>query len=170
MGMQSTASTAPTAGQVWGAGAAAATQFALWNPQGSGKNLSLLKFAIAVVSGTQTAGGVMHAVMATAPTSAHTITNGFLGCNNAGMAAATVARGYAITAGAALAGNSAPTNLRFANFAATATAAAVVGPTQCIEIIDGDIVLPPGTGWVPLWPSTGAIYVGYSITWEEIAI
>jgi hypothetical protein len=37
------------------------------------------------------------------------------------------------------------------------------------EYIDGDIVLPPGTCWVPTWMGAGTTFLGgYSITWEEI--
>jgi hypothetical protein len=171
MAMTSTASTTPTAGQIWAAAAGASTQFALWNPNGSGKNLSLLKFAVAIVSGTPTAGGIIHAGIATAPTIATTLTNGVMACNNVGMATATVARGICVLAGTALTGGSAPVNIRFADFSQTATAAAAPTLVKTIEYIDGDIILPPGTGWVPLWPGVGTtLYCGYSVTWEEIPV
>jgi hypothetical protein len=48
------------------------TQFSLWNPLNSGKNLSLLKFGVAPISGTAPAGPMMHVVtnvsLATQPT------------------------------------------------------------------------------------------------------
>jgi hypothetical protein len=53
-------------------GANPLTQFSLWNPLNSGKNLSLLKFGVAPISGTSPAGAMMHVVtnisLATQPT------------------------------------------------------------------------------------------------------
>jgi hypothetical protein len=37
--------------------------------------------------------------------------------------------------------------------------------------VEGDIVLPPGTGWVPLHAGAGtSVLHAYSVTWEEIPI
>jgi len=60
-------STTIAAGNIVGAAAAASTQFALWNPSGSGKNLSLLKFQVWAISGTPPVPPVIHS-FCTAPT------------------------------------------------------------------------------------------------------
>jgi hypothetical protein len=49
--------TGVAAGHITGAAAAAVTQFALWNPVGSGKNIALLQLWSGPISGTP-AGGV----------------------------------------------------------------------------------------------------------------
>jgi hypothetical protein len=56
----SAATTGVSAGNLVGAAAAAATQFAVWNPVGSGVNLSILKTHIAIISGTIVGGPVFH--------------------------------------------------------------------------------------------------------------
>lgn len=155
--------------------AAASAQFALWNPTGSGKNLSLLKFGIGIVSCTFTAagsGGVVHVVYPSVPTIASTTTNGILSCNNAALPAATVARGVAVLAGQALTGGPAGVILRLADFAwAGVGAYANVAGLRCIEYIDGDIVLPPGTMWTPCFQTAETnSFCGFSITWEEIPV
>ena len=157
--------------------AAGAVSFALWNPPGSGKNLSLLKLGVMPVSGTPPVGGLWHGVMATCPTIASSIAAaavGYLTCNNAGMAAASVARGVVTAAGGtALTGCSIPSILRLAdlNMSAGTLASANSNGVKGIEYIDGDIVLPPGTGWVPVWSAAGTTFLfGMSVTWEEIPV
>jgi len=40
---------------------------------------------------------------------------------------------------------------------------------RVVEYIDGEIILPPGVGWVPLWGAAGtSLLNAYSITWEEV--
>ena len=161
------------AGNILLAAAAASTQFAIWNPAGSGKNLSLLKFGVYPISGTAPIPAVFHSATLTAPSIATSVaaTYGWFGCNNVGMAAASVARVLASQAGSALTGSSALTIIRAADLFITAGAAANLQGMKVIEYIDGDIVIPPGTGWVPTWAAAGTTFLGgYSITWEEIPV
>jgi len=162
--------TAIAAGNLNGAAAAASTQFALWNPFGSGKNLALLKFGVNVVSGTFPAGALYHSYSATAPTIATSVLTPIC-CNNIGMAAASVARALASAAGAALTGSSILAFIRMADLYFTASAAANAQGQKAVEYIDGDIVIPPGTCWVPTWTAAGTTMLGgYSVTWEEIPV
>jgi hypothetical protein len=39
-----------------------------------------------------------------------------------------------------------------------------------MEEVQGDIVIAPGTTWLPLWMSDAALLHGYSVTWEEVPI
>jgi hypothetical protein len=158
-----------SAGNIDAATAAASTQFALWNPAGSGKNLSLLKFAVNVISGTLPAGGLHHS-WGTAPSIATTvvspISNNLLGAPpNCVARAATHATGTALTGGGAL------NLLRDADLQFTAGAAAILMTAKAVEYIDGDIVIQPGYLWVPTWTAVGTTVLnGYSITWEEIPV
>lgn len=158
------------AGNLVGATAAAAVQFALWNPVGSGKILSLLKFGMGIVSGTPVGGPLFHGILGTAPTIATTATAG-AALNNYAGGGAPVARyvNTAAQAGTATTGATAVATLRAANFTSTATAQASVGMVAAVEELNGDIILPPGTGWLPLWATAGtSVLNAYSITWEEI--
>lgn len=161
------------AGNIIGAAAAASCQFAVWNPSGSGKNLSLIKFGVYPISGTAPIPCVWHSAMVTAPTIATSVaaTYGWFTCNNVGMATASVARVLASQAGSALTGSSALTIIRAADLYITAGTAANLQGGKVTEYIDGDIVIPPGTGWVPTWAAAGTTFLGgYSVTWEEIPI
>ena len=163
--------TTVNAGNIIGAAAAATTQFAVWNPPGSGKNLSLLKFGVYPISGTSPIPALWHSATITAPTIATSVaaTYGWFCCNNVGMATASVARVLASQAGAALTGSSILTIIRAADLYITAGTAANLAGQKVVEYIDGDIVIPPGTGWVPTWAAAGSTFLGgYSVTWEEI--
>jgi hypothetical protein len=156
------------AGNIVGAAAGATTQFALWNPSGSGKNLSLLKFGVWPISGTAPVPPVIHSFSVTAPSIATSVVTP-IACNNVGMAASSVARALTSAAGAALTGSSILQYLRAADLFITAGAAANLQGMKCIEYIDGDIVIPPGTCWVPTWMAAGTTFLGgYSVEWEEI--
>ncbi len=159
--------TGVAAGNIVGAAAAASTQFALWNPVGSGKNLELLRFGMGIISGTPGAGPLFHGIFTGVPTLNATTGNAY--SNLAGQSAASVARWMALAAGSALTGGVAPITFSLSDFATTATAQATPGEVRAIENLDGSIVLPPGTGWVPLWSAAGtALLNGYSITWQEV--
>jgi len=155
------------AGNIVAAAAAASTQFALFNPATSTKALVLLKFGMGVISGTIAAGPVFHGVYLGVPTVASiggTIINTYTMASGG-----SVAIPHALAAGSALTGGPAVKTLRVANFAATATAAAVGYYVNAVELLDGDIVLAPGTGWAPLHSGAGTTLLhGYSITWAEI--
>ena len=157
------------AGNIYGAGAAASTQFALWNPVNTGKNLSLLKFTVFTIAGTSPAGPIMHGMASIVPTINSSFYTGGIQNNNLG-GAASVARGMTNQGGSALTGGGATTYIRMADFWMTAGSIAVLNGLKMVEYIDGDIVIAPGTMWVPLWPSATAVTWGGSITWEEIAI
>ena len=178
LSLQATSASA-TAGQLNGAAAAASTQFALWNPLGSGKNISLLKFGLGVVSSgnlTITTGIQVFHSWCSAPTNATTVVNA-IQCNNTSMAASSIARALTSAAGTALAGNSALQFIRQADLSFVSQAATPVvnlAGMKAVEFIDGDIVLAPGTCWIPTF-NAGAntsttLYWGFSITWEEIAV
>ena len=158
------------AGNINGAAAAASTQFALWNPLGSGKNLSLLKFGVFPISGTFAAGGVFHSFSSTAPTIATSVLTP-IQCNNIGMAASSVARALTSAGGSALTGSSVLQILRAADIMFNAAAFANAASGKLIEYIDGEIIIPPGTCWVPTWTGAGTTVLnGYSVTWEEIPV
>ena len=154
-------------GNLVGATAAVSTNFILWNPTGSGKNISLLKFGVGV-NGTLLTDALYHGYMTTIPTNATTVVTP-IACNNLGLAPASIARALTSAAGTALTGNSAPAVLRMADIALVGASTTVVA--KAIEYIDGEIVLPPGTAWLPLWGVAAAAMPGnYSITWEEIPL
>jgi hypothetical protein len=162
--------TTVNAGNIAAAAAAATTQFALWNPLGSGKMLSLTKFGVWPISGTAPVPPVTHSALTTAPSIASVALTP-IQCNNVGMAASSVARCMSSAAGAALTGGSALVYIRAADLYITAGAAANLQGGKVTEYIDGDIVLPPGTGWVPTWAAAGTTFLGgYSVSWEEITI
>lgn len=158
------------AGNINGAAAAASTQFALWNPLGSGINVSLQRFYCAVISGTAPGGPVNHSFAAGVPnTSVGARANS--GLVNVGPPSSALF--LASAAGAALTGAPNPLSLlrpsKFNFFAAAIAATTVVN--DCVEEIDGDIVLPPGTMWVPTWSAAGTTLLNaYGVTWEEIPI
>lgn len=156
------------AGNLVGAAAAASTQFALWNPVGSGKNLELLRFGMGVIGGTTLpAGPVFHGMFQGVPTL--TTSTGTAYSNLFGQTAASVARWMASAAGAALTGGVAPITFSVSAFSNTAVAPASAFESNSVENLDGSIVLPPGTGWVPLWSAAGtAILNAYTITWQEV--
>lgn len=155
--------------------AAAATQpnFCLWNPPGSGKNLSLLKFSVWAVSGTAPVPPVVHSYSVTAPTVTTSVVTP-IACNNVGMSAACVAKAVtSAAAGVAITGGSALLYLRAADLSlgAGAITTANLFEPKITEYIDGDIVIPPNTMWVPTWMAQGTTFLGgYSVTWEEIPV
>ena len=157
------------AGNLWAAAAGATYQFALWNPLGSGKNISLLKFGVWTISGTAPVPPVIHAFGSGTPTLASTVVIP-IACNNIGLGAASVARALTSTAGSALTGAPATYLLRAADLAvgAGSLTPANAFEVKAIEYIDGDIVIPPGTMWAPQWASAAATLWGASVTWEEI--
>ncbi len=157
------------AGNIEAATAAATTQFALWNPVGSGMNISILKYGVGVVSGTAAPGAATHSYTTTTPTLTST---GVLApvCNN--LSSAVCGAGYlSSVAGTTLTGGGALKVIRAADFSSTATAQASVGLVKAIEDLGGDIILPPGACWVPTWRTAGSSLLNsYSVTWEEIRI
>lgn len=157
-----------SAGNIVGAAAAASTQFALWNPVGSGYNLSIQKVVVGLISGTPVGGPVFHGIFVNGNPS---IANTGTAYNNLIGGKAPVARYMSSAAGAALTGGTAPVVLRAMTIDFSASAFAAAAGTNCLEIVDGDIVIPPGYGWVPLFAGAGtSVLNAYSVTWEEIPI
>lgn len=156
------------AGNINSFAAAASSQFALWNPVGSGKNIVLLKFATWPISGTAPVAGCFHSQFALSAVLASValtpVTSAKIGSGLAPTA------GYkSSAAGGALTGSGAATLIRAADFFITAGTAANLTGQQCTEYIDGDIVLTPGYGWAPTWVAAGTTYLGgYSVTWKEV--
>lgn len=158
--------TGVAAGNIVAATAAAATQFALTNPSTSTVNLVLTKFFMGIISGTPAPGPLFHGFCTTPATISSiggTIRNHFLG-----DATVSQATPHSLAAGSALTGCSAPITLRAANFSTTATAQASVGVVGALEVLDGDIIIPPGKMWLPLWSVAGtSLLNAYSIEWVE---
>lgn len=160
--------TAVAAGNITGAAAAASTQFALWNPAGSGVNLVLMKVFVGLISGTPVGGPMFHNFMSTAPALA-----GTAGLSNLiGGGGGSIGRYQASAAGAVLTGGSALTALRPMPFDFSAGAfAAVAGQASVMEEVNGDIVLAPGTGWVPCWQAAGTTLLNaYGVVWNEVPV
>lgn len=159
--------TGVAAGQIVAAAAAAATNFALFNPTASGKVIVLLHFGMGVISGTPAPGPLFHGFFTSVPTLAASgvIYNNLLGGNSG-----SVAKGYTSAGGAALTGGPAPLVHSVADFTATATAQAIAnGHVRAVEWLEGRLVIPPGNGWLPLWSAAGtSLLNAYSVTWEEI--
>lgn len=158
------------AGNIIGATAAASTNFGLINPSTSGKNLILTKLFIGIISGTPGAGPVFHGFCTTPPTVASpggTIRSNFLGDTSQ----TSIVTPWALAAGSTATGGSAPITFRVADFSSTATAQASVGLVKTSEFLDGDIIVPPGVMWLPLWSAAGtSLLNAYSITWYEQGI
>ncbi len=160
-----------SAGNILGAAAAASTQFALWNPAGSGVNLSLLKFSLNITSGTSPISGLWHSVASIAPTITPALAvTSYVGNHNAGISTYAGKAGYLThVTGSALTGGGATRGIRLMGLNITAGTYANLGGVAFMDLIDGDIVLPPNSLWVPSWAAQGTTMVGgYSITWEEI--
>jgi hypothetical protein len=155
------------AGNINAAAAAASTQFALWNPQGSGVNLALLKVLIAAISGTPPGGPAFHSYAVGTPNASVGTrgTNNLLGGPPSKGLYLASAAGTALTGSANALTNLRPMNLNF--FAAALAAGANV--ESALELVEGDVVIPPGTLWVPTWAAAGTTFLtAYGISWEEV--
>lgn len=167
----------PTAGQIHTAfaapAAAAITQYAIFNPVGSTKNLHLLKFGYNFVSGTPTAGSLAYGIFNTgALPTALAQTNGTVRnnlVNGPGSVCATSVQ--AVAAGAALTGGAAPVIHSAPAITTSAFAATVAGSLGFTDLIDGGIIIPPGMGWVPLLPGVGTTHLCVlTTTWAELPV
>jgi hypothetical protein len=160
--------TGAAAGNLVGAAAAASTQFAIWNPAGSKVNIALLKVYVGVISGTPPGGPLFHGVMlngVTTISSVGTALNAYIGGQ------ASQARFVASAAGTTLTNGGAITTLRPMSIDFSATAFAAAAGSNDFDNVEADIILSPGTGWVPLWATAGTTLLnGYGATWEEVPI
>lgn len=159
--------TGAAAGNLVGAAAAASTQFALWNPPSNTKVLvSILKVWVGVISGTPPGGPLFHGYMLQGTPS---ITSTGTANNNFAGGQAPQARFMASAAGAALTGGGAITTIKPMGIDFSATAFAAAAGTNAIDLCEGDVILPPGTGWVPLWATAGTTLLNaYGVEWEEV--
>jgi hypothetical protein len=158
------------AGNINGAAAAASTQFALWNPPGTGVNLEIVKFFVAAISGTPPGGPVFHSFMLGTPSNT---VGGAPGLSALTGSNSSSARFLASAAGTALTGMAnGPTVLRPSSinlFAAALAAGANIENT--LELVEGDIVVQPGWMWVPTWAAAGTLFLNaYGVSWLEVAI
>lgn len=171
---QTSTLTGISAGNLVNAAAAANTQFALWNPKGSGINISLLEFGFAIISATTLPTNIFHGLFVNGvPTINTTYDSGEAAANARAGSGAPRARyvNTAAQAGTTLTNGSAPVVLRQAHIAFSATTYSNSVGRDFLEHLDGDIVLPPGTGWLPLWSGTGSsVLNAYSVTWAEVPI
>ena len=162
------------AGNLLNAAANAATQYAIWNPVGSGVNLSLMRVTVGIISATTLpAGPPFHGLFLYGnPTNNTTFDAGRGAYNNFANGKAPVAR-YINTAttGTTITGGTAPVAFRAMNTTFNAAAFASAAGTSMTEFVEGDIIIPPGYGWLPLWNTAGsAALPSYSVTWEEVPI
>ncbi len=156
--------TGVAAGNIVGAAAAAATQFALINPLSSQVNLQLLRFGLGVISGTAGIGPIFHGYIPNAGSISAGTPGGTIRSNLMGQSGASVAVPWSLAAGSALTGGQAPVTHRIAFTSATVA-------TPVVEDIAGDLIVPPGTAWLPLWSAAGTTLLnGYSISWSEIPL
>ena len=159
--------TGVAAGNINGAAAAASTQFALWNPQSSKVNVIILKAFAGLISGTPPGGPMFHNLMLQGVPTIISVGQAY---NNFANGQASQARFVSSAAGTALTGGGALTVLRpmQMDFFATALAAGA-NINGAMELVDGDIVLPPGTGWVPCFSAAGTTLLNsFGVTWEEV--
>lgn len=157
--------TGVAAGNVSGAAAAASTQFALWNPVGNTKALEILKVRIGLISGTPAAGPLVHNLMLSGVPSIASVGQAVCGLAGSGQPSA---RYVAAAAGVTLTGGGALTPYALMNMDFSAAAFADAAGTPTTEIVDGDIVIPPGFGYVPCFGAAGTtLLFGVSVTWRE---
>ena len=171
---QSATQTGISAGNLINAAAAAATQFALWNPVGSGVNVTLTRFSFAIISATTLPTNIFHGLFVNGVPSINTTYDaGEYAANDLAGGKAPRAK-YVNTAaqsGTNLTGGSAPVAFRQAHIAFSATTYSNATGREFTEHLEGDIVLPPGTGWLPLWSGAGSsVLNAYSVTWVETPI
>lgn len=165
--------TAIAAGQVQAGAAAAALNFAIWNPVGSGKNLVLWQYGQGIVSSSASSsviGPVWHGMLNTSGVS---VLSTGLAYNIGGFSARPNANVWFSAGGSAFTGGLAPFALYMANFGVSGTigAAATAFPIAAVDNIDGKIIVPPGMGWLPMWNLTQAnVSYALSIIWEEIPL
>lgn len=133
----------------------------LYNPAGSGKNIVLIEDTIGLAAAPVAASVFSMAVFQGAPT-ATTVGNTF-----ANLISVVTSLGTANPSGqcyriSTLA--SAPTAIRYIG---QVTGAATLTPPVFADVVDGKIILQPGSG-VTFQTTTAASIVG-SFTWEEVA-
>ena len=170
----SAATTGVSAGNLVAAAANAATQFAIWNPLGSGFNMSILKTHIGIISGTIVGGPIFHGVFVLGnPTNATTFDAG-RGAQNSLIGGRQPVIRYINTAassGTTITGGTTPLIHKPMNLQYSAGTYAALAGSVMMDLVDGDIVIPPGYGWLPLFATAGtSVLFSASCTWEEVPI
>lgn len=154
------------AGQGYAQAAAATVNFVFWNPQASGKLLSLMKFSFCTVSGTPAAGEVNYQI--NAGNNITSVANGVHVNAGTGAIVGSVAKSWVKTTAAAIAGTVAFNDFRPA-FAQTATAAANTTSSLATDSLDGEILLQPGMAFTFGVAGAGTSHVAsVGLVWEEI--
>lgn len=150
---------------------------AIWNPQGSGKNLSIAKVYLGLDSQASTAMGAFgyswlvnagSGLATAAPVSAFTAitaTRGSCICGAAGAGASVALVGSAATLTTAM------TWGRPASFSGSTGAITTnIGMAGLVDDVDGTMIVPPGV----FWTLTSSILTGYTavggVIWEEVPL
>jgi hypothetical protein len=154
------------AGVAPGTALSTAPPLVLWNPPSSGKNLSITKATMGYVSGTLGAGSILLAAVlsqVTVPTGGTELTpvNALLGMPRGA--------GRAFQASTLV---STPQIIRALFTVGAFTAATAQVPVDCVDVIDGAIVVTPGTAIVlqELGAAGTSPLVLFGFTWEEIPV
>lgn len=140
--------------------------FALWNPPGSGKKLSVLKTMMGYVSGTLGAGSVLLAAVLSQVTVPTTGTELTPVCTDLGMP-----RGVGrIFTGSTWVSTPQILYPMFQFGAALATS--VYQISDCVNVVDGSVVVEPGTGVMlqGLAAAGTSPLVIFGMKWEELPI
>jgi len=154
----------PVAGIAPGTALSTTPPLILWNPPSSGKKLSVLKASMGYVSGTYGAGSILLAAVLSQVTVPTTGTELTPVCSLLG-APRGVGRAFA---GSTLA--SVPQIIRPIFSFGAILATSVFQPTDCVDVLDGSIVVTPGTCLVMQGLGTAGTtpLAIFSFTWEEI--
>jgi hypothetical protein len=168
-GLGVTITTGVAAGNINLAAAAASTQFAIWNPVTNNKYISLLALMVGPVSGTIVGGPLFHSTFTTTLPSIASVGTAYnLLFGNTGQPSAKFcasAAGATLTAGSALL-TVIPSTITYS----AGTFAALAG-SAAFELIDGRIVLAPGSGWVPTFAAAGTtVLATIGAIWEEVPV
>lgn len=153
---------------------ATAQLFMIWNPLGSLKNVSIIKVAIARVSGTGSAdhlmwGGCLVAgadAAANNPITAYTKAYPINALIGAGMNSVVK---FANTTATALAAPTIVAELGISNSVYDGTGA-TVPPFPLIVNYDGDLVIGPGAALFLCNDTAASTVWGASVTWEEVPV
>jgi hypothetical protein len=156
----------PIAGVAPGTTLSTTPPFSLWNPPGSGKKLSVVKTMMGYVSGTLGAGSVVLAAVLSQVTVPSTGTELVPVCTDLGMP-----RGVGrVFSGSTWVSTPQIMYPMFQFGAALATSVYQIG--DCINVVDGSLVLEPGTGIMLQGVAAAGTtpLVMFGMKWEEIPI
>jgi hypothetical protein len=154
------------AGVAPGTALSTAPPFALWNPPSSGRKLSLLKLMMGYVSGTLGAGSVLLAAVLSQQTVPTTGTELVPVCTDLGMPRGV---GRIFTGSTWV---STPQILYPVISMGAFLATTAVPPWDVIDVVDGSIIVEPGTGvMLQAIAAAGTTpLVVFGMKWEELPI